>query len=62
VGARAALLAGSGSSVFGVFDKGETLERARAALAGESRWHIFPCAALARARYLSALGASAARG
>ncbi len=61
VGARVALLAGSGSSVFGVFDKGETQERAAVALKGEGRWHIFPCAALGRARYLSALGASAPR-
>jgi len=59
-GARSALLAGSGSSVFGVFDKSETRERAARALRGEGRWHIFPCAALARGQYLSALGASAA--
>jgi 4-diphosphocytidyl-2-C-methyl-D-erythritol kinase len=62
VGARSALLAGSGSSVFGVFDKRETRERAADALKGEGRWRIFPCAALARTRYLSALGASAPRG
>ncbi len=61
VGARRALLAGSGSSVFGVFDKRETRERAAGALKGEGRWHIFPCAALARAEYLSALGAAAPR-
>lgn len=61
VGARSALLAGSGSSVFAVFDKRETRERAAASLKGEGRWHIFPCAALARARYLSALGAAAPR-
>ena len=59
-GARRALLAGSGSSVFGVFDKRETRERAALALKGEGRWHIFPCATLARSEYLSALGASAA--
>jgi 4-diphosphocytidyl-2-C-methyl-D-erythritol kinase len=59
-GARSALLAGSGSSVFGVFDKRETRERAALALKGGGRWHIFPCAALARGQYLSALGAAAA--
>lgn len=58
-GARSALLAGSGSSVFGVFDKRETRERAALALKGEGRWHIFPCSTLARGQYLSALGASA---
>jgi 4-diphosphocytidyl-2-C-methyl-D-erythritol kinase len=58
-GARSALLAGSGSSVFGVFDKRETRERAALALKGEGRWHIFPCSTLARGQYLSALGAAA---
>jgi 4-diphosphocytidyl-2-C-methyl-D-erythritol kinase len=58
-GARSALLAGSGSSVFGVFDKRETRERAALALEGEGRWHIFPCSTLARGQYLSALGAAA---
>ncbi|HYG81302.1 MAG TPA: 4-(cytidine 5'-diphospho)-2-C-methyl-D-erythritol kinase [Pyrinomonadaceae bacterium] len=59
-GARSALLAGSGSSVFGVFDKRETRERAHLALKGDGRWHIFPCATLARGQYLAALGAAAA--
>lgn len=59
-GARSALLAGSGSGVFGVFDKRETQERAAHELKGEGGWHIFPCATLARGQYLSALGAAAA--
>jgi 4-diphosphocytidyl-2-C-methyl-D-erythritol kinase len=59
-GARRALLAGSGSSVFGVFDKGEARARAIRALEKESSWRIFPCATLSRKAYLEALGACAA--
>ena len=60
-GARSALLAGSGSSVFGVFDNGEARERALCTLKNKNeRWRIFPCATLSRANYLSALGACAA--
>jgi 4-diphosphocytidyl-2-C-methyl-D-erythritol kinase len=58
-GARRALLAGSGSSVFGVFDNRETKERALASLKMESEWRIFPCATLTRHAYLAALGACA---
>lgn len=60
VGARSALLAGSGSSVFGVFDKREAQLRATEMLEEESEWRIFPCATLSRAAYLAALGACAA--
>jgi 4-diphosphocytidyl-2-C-methyl-D-erythritol kinase len=59
-GASHALLAGSGSSVFGVFDKWEARERAIEMLAGEGAWRLFPCATLSRAEYLAALGACAA--
>jgi 4-diphosphocytidyl-2-C-methyl-D-erythritol kinase len=59
-GARQALLAGSGSSVFGVFDNQTAQERAVDALREESGWSLFPCATLARAEYLSALGECAA--
>ena len=59
-GARSALLAGSGSSVFGVFDNSVALERAIEMLEKESGWRIFPCATLSRAAYLAALGACAA--
>jgi 4-diphosphocytidyl-2-C-methyl-D-erythritol kinase len=58
-GARCALLAGSGSSVFGVFDNGEARERAIEALE-KGEWRIFPCATLSRTAYLAALGACAA--
>ena len=60
-GARSALLAGSGSSVFGVFDKAEAQGRAIEMLEKESdSWRVFPCATLSRAAYLAALGACAA--
>jgi 4-diphosphocytidyl-2-C-methyl-D-erythritol kinase len=59
-GAHSAQLAGSGSSVFGLFDKREAQERAIRLLKNESAWRIFPCATLTRAEYLAALGACAA--
>jgi 4-diphosphocytidyl-2-C-methyl-D-erythritol kinase len=59
-GARGALLSGSGSSVFGVFDNAEARGRATRLLEGESDWRLFPCATLSRASYLAALGACAA--
>jgi 4-diphosphocytidyl-2-C-methyl-D-erythritol kinase len=59
-GARSALLSGSGSSVFGIFDNGEARERAIELLEGESEWRIFPCSTLSRDSYLKALGACAA--
>lgn len=60
VGARGALLAGSGSSVFGVFENQEAQERAFHALSGERAWRLFKCATLTRAQYLNALGECAA--
>ena len=60
LGARSALLAGSGSSVFGVFDKAQAQGRAVEVLKKESDWRIFPCATLTRSAYLTALGACAA--
>ena len=60
MGARHALLAGSGSSVFGVFDNQEAQLRAVDALKGERGWSVFPCATLARAQYLTSLGQCAA--
>lgn len=59
-GARGALLAGSGASVFGIFDNTEAQERAAAALSAEAGWRVFACAPLARADYMRALGAQAA--
>lgn len=58
-GARAALLSGSGSSVFGVFENGAEVERARTLLeVGEGR-QVFPCATLSREDYRRAFGACA---
>lgn len=59
-GARGALLAGSGASVFGVFDNVEAQERAADAMRSETGWRVFECATLSRARYLKYLGECAA--
>jgi 4-diphosphocytidyl-2-C-methyl-D-erythritol kinase len=59
-GARHALLAGSGASVFGVFDNVEAQERAANAMRSESGWRLFKCATLSRSRYLKELGECAA--
>ena len=59
VGARCALLSGSGSSLFGVFDSKREAERACVTLGAESLWRVHACATLARAPYLDALGRSA---
>jgi 4-diphosphocytidyl-2-C-methyl-D-erythritol kinase len=55
-GARSALLAGSGSSVFGIFDNREALQRALEKIRKESGWRIFPCATLSREEYIRAMG------
>lgn len=60
LGARSALLAGSGSSVFGVFENSVAQTHALETLKRESVWRIFPCATLSRKVYLEALGACAA--
>jgi 4-diphosphocytidyl-2-C-methyl-D-erythritol kinase len=59
-GARSALLAGSGSSVFGVFDGSESRRRAIEILEKDSGWRLFSCATLSRSAYMEALGACAA--
>ena len=59
-GARGALLAGSGASVFGIFDSVEALRRAGRVLERESGWLVFTAAAMGRAAYLDALGECAA--
>ncbi|MCM3901874.1 MAG: 4-(cytidine 5'-diphospho)-2-C-methyl-D-erythritol kinase [Pyrinomonadaceae bacterium] len=55
-GARSALLAGSGSSVFGIFDNREAQQRALEQIRAESSWRIFPCATLSREEYIRAMG------
>ena len=55
-GARATLLAGSGASVFGIFDNREAQERAAVLLDSERGWRVFSCQSLGRATYIEALG------
>jgi 4-diphosphocytidyl-2-C-methyl-D-erythritol kinase len=59
-GARRAMLSGSGSSVFGVFDGESDAARGRAALRTEDGWQVFSCATLSRGEYRRALGRCAA--
>lgn len=60
LGAHGVLLSGSGSSVFGFFDKIEEREQACEMLKVEDNWSIFACATLARSEYRKALRACAA--
>jgi 4-diphosphocytidyl-2-C-methyl-D-erythritol kinase len=55
-GAEAALLAGSGSAVFGIFDSGDAQARAIRAIELESGWRVFPCSTVGRSHYRSAMG------
>jgi 4-diphosphocytidyl-2-C-methyl-D-erythritol kinase len=57
-GARRALMTGSGSSLFGIFENRETLARAARSLRTETNWRVFSCSTLSRAQYTQALGAS----
>ena len=59
-GARGALLAGSGASVFGLFENVKAQERAARVLSSERGWRVLMCATLSRARYLRQLGTCAA--
>jgi 4-diphosphocytidyl-2-C-methyl-D-erythritol kinase len=55
-GARGALLSGSGSSVFGVFESSDEVGRARARLRVEAGWQVYACSTLARGDYRAAFG------
>ena len=57
-GARGALLAGSGSSVFGVFDDEAARDRALENLRCEAGWKVFPCHTLSRDDYFRATNSS----
>ena len=57
-GARGALLAGSGSSVFGVFDDEAARNRTLENLKCEAGWRVFPCHTLARDEYFRAINSS----
>jgi 4-diphosphocytidyl-2-C-methyl-D-erythritol kinase len=54
-GAQGGLLAGSGSSVFGIFESKEARERALADLKLEAGWQVFSCETISRAEYLESL-------
>jgi 4-diphosphocytidyl-2-C-methyl-D-erythritol kinase len=53
-GARDALLAGSGSSVFGIFNDKAARNRALGNLRCEAGWRVFPCNTLSRSEYCQA--------
>ena len=57
-GAKTALLAGSGSAVFGIFDNGDAQERAIQMIELEAGWRVFPCRTVGRNPYRSAMGAA----
>ena len=54
-GAQGALLAGSGSSVFGIFRDENTRERALERLECENGWQVFSCETLSRKEYFARL-------
>jgi len=54
-GAFRALLAGSGSSVFGIFEDKKAQQRAMDEIRSEAGWRIIPCVTLSRKEYFSAL-------
>ena len=57
-GARGALLAGSGSSVFGVFDDEVARDRALDNLECETGWRVFSCETVSRDEYFRAMNSS----
>ena len=58
-GARTALLAGSGSAVFGIFDNRDAQERAIQMIEVETGWRVFLCRTVGRSAYRSAMGPAA---
>lgn len=57
-GAWSALLAGSGSSVFGVFDSDASRDRGLENLRRESGWRVFACETISRDEYIRAMNSS----
>lgn len=55
LGARQALMSGSGASIFAIFDKEETRQAAIKALEIESNWRKFAVATISRNEYCEAL-------
>jgi len=56
LGAKQALMSGSGASVFGIFDNEETRQTAVKALGQETDWRSFAVAAVSRKEYREKLG------
>ena len=54
-GAQNALLAGSGSSVFGIFNNAAARDQALDNLRSEVGWRVFACHTLSRSEYLQAI-------
>lgn len=57
-GAGAALLAGSGSAVFGIFDGRDAQKRAIQTIELEAGWRVFPCRTVGRSQYRSAMSSA----
>lgn len=55
-GAGGAMLSGSGSAVFGIFENQDAQERAIQAIELETGWRAFPCNTVGRSQYEAALG------
>ncbi len=55
-GAKTALLTGSGSAVFGIFDNGDAQERAIQMIELEAGWRVFLCRTVGRSAFRSAMG------
>ena len=58
-GARAALLAGSGSSVFGVFSDEAARDQALGNVRCEAGWRVFACHTISRSEYCQAISTGA---
>ena len=56
-GASRTLLAGSGSTVFGIFDDLDAKVRASGVIEVEAGWRVFPCVTISRIDYLRAVDA-----
>jgi 4-diphosphocytidyl-2-C-methyl-D-erythritol kinase len=57
-GSRRVMLAGSGSSVFGIFDAAESQRRALNEIKAEAGWRTFACDSFSRGEYLRALSSN----
>ncbi|MEA2204114.1 MAG: 4-diphosphocytidyl-2-C-methyl-D-erythritol kinase [Blastocatellia bacterium] len=55
-GARTVMLAGSGGSIFGVFENSEAQKRALQAVKLEAGWRLFPCKTIGREEYAREVG------